>query len=646
MLNHAFPALISGGFVGVDIFFVISGYLISGHIFEALNSGTFSLLDFYIKRVRRIFPALILVLLSCLAMGWFCLFSREYAELGQLTSAGAFFLSNIVLWKTTGYFDTAASYKILLHLWSLGIEEQYYIFWPLFVLLFRRILKSIFPLILIFTIASFALNVAMVSTRPTATFYLPLTRFWELLIGVVLAYLGIFRPAAVDGLLGRFVPSRQIPTTQSVLGVLCLLYGLAALSRNNQFPGWWALLPTLGTFLLISAGPEAWINRRILSHPFPVFIGMIGYPLYLWHWPLLVFLRILSDGTPPKYIRFLAMLVAVVLAWLTYRFVEVPIRFRRVSSRSRLVLAVSLLGVLASIGVYGYAISKNPRVLSARFGGADYGVRLDALQEVNPECKKNYPFATDFCQLSHPEAPPTVALFGDSHAIHFYGAMKSYFDHRGENLLALAEGDCLPFYDVNVKVSSHQAKNCPLLNNRALDQAMGTSSIHTIILSAYSVFAVTGTNFALVDKSDDHKSLEDMRHPRERSNATIYRDGLRRTVKRALEAKKQVVFVLDTPELDFEPSSCVVHRPLSLRGNGLRQPCSMDLRTVYERQSVSRKLITDTLAEFPEVKILDPLAILCHGDICLAGMDGTAFYLDRNHLLPQGADYLVERFSW
>jgi peptidoglycan/LPS O-acetylase OafA/YrhL len=646
IVNHAFPALLPGGYVGVDIFFVISGYLISGHIFEAMQSQSFSLLDFYVKRIRRIFPSLLTVLIACLVIGWFCLFSREYVELGQLTAAGASFLANIVLWKTTGYFDTGASYKILLHLWSLGIEEQYYIVWPAFLLVFHRRLRSIFPLILVITLLSFALNVIFLPIRTTATFFSPVTRFWELLVGVILAYVTLFGFPIAGKITANRFSAEKTRNAQSIAGALLIVYSVSCLSRVTEFPGWWALLPTIGTYLLIAAGPSAWINRMILSQRLPVWIGMISYPLYLWHWPLLVFSRLLSDGTPGVGLRALAILTAGILSWLTYRFIEVPLRFGYVSPRSRLVVAGMLSGLMLLTGLYGYAVGKNKIPLSSRFPGADDGTNLSTLQEVDRNCKRKYPFSTDFCQISNEQAPPTVALLGDSHAIHFYGAMKSYFDKRNENLLALGEGDCLPFYDVDVKVTNHQAKKCPALNDPALDQATSSSSIHTIILSAYSVFAITGTGFPSMDAAGERKTLQDLQNPSERSNTTIYREGLRRTVLRAMQAGKKVLFVLDNPELDFDPSSCIVHRPFNFKEKGIRQPCGLPSVVVRDRQSLSRKLIVDTLAEFPEVKILDPLAVLCPESICLAGKDGVSFYMDRNHLSPQGADYLVERFKW
>src|SRR5262245_40012984 len=282
---HAFPSLAPGGFAGVDVFFVISGYLITGIILDDLERGRFTYRNFYWRRIRRIFPALILVLVACLALGWLVLLPDEYAQLGKHVAAGAGVVSNIALWREAGYFDSAAELKPLLHLWSLGVEEQYYLAWPLLLLLFRRHMGW---MIVALGAASFALNIWMVGTHPTAAFYLPFTRFWELLAGSYLA----------------FAVRKENPSPYfSMVGAGLIVLGFILLEPQKAFPGWWALLPVLGAALLIRAGPQGWVNRRVLAHPAMVFVGLISYPLYLWHWPLLTYARIVHGGEPPVAAR-------------------------------------------------------------------------------------------------------------------------------------------------------------------------------------------------------------------------------------------------------------------------------------------------------------------------------------------------------
>lgn len=341
---HAFPTAFPGGFVGVDIFFVISGFLISNIVFGSLDTGQFSFQQFYARRIKRIFPALMLVLFFCLAVGRLKLLADEYKELGKHISAGTGFVSNIVLWKESGYFDSAAELKPLLHLWSLGIEEQFYLLWPpLLFLAWKR--GWVGGLLITLCTASFAINIGQIKYDPVAAFYLPFSRMWELLIGCCLSYsFQVKKETAVVSVIARKLRGNA----SSVTGLVLVLCALFVLDRKTPFPGWAALLPTIGALLLISAGSEAWVNRHILSNRAFVFIGLISYPLYLWHWPLLSFAHITLSKQPPNGTVTVIVFVSVVLAWLTYRFVERPIR-RAQTFR----LPLGLVGVAAAAGCIG-----------------------------------------------------------------------------------------------------------------------------------------------------------------------------------------------------------------------------------------------------------------------------------------------------
>jgi len=266
VIYHAFPSALRGGFIGVDIFFVISGFLISGIIFDSLERNRFGFLEFYARRVRRIFPALILVLITCLAFGWSLLLANEYQALGKHVAGGATFVSNFTLWSESGYFDAAAPSKPLLHLWSLGIEEQFYLCWPLLLWLAYRNHKNFLALTLLIALASYAINIRTVYSNPVAAFYSPLSRFWELMIGGILAYLVLHKPQYVSKHSG----------VQSLTGLLLIATALFVLRDNSKFPGWWALLPTVGTFLVLSALPTAWFNRHVLSNRVLVWVGLRG----------------------------------------------------------------------------------------------------------------------------------------------------------------------------------------------------------------------------------------------------------------------------------------------------------------------------------------------------------------------------------
>ncbi len=334
VLYHAFPSLMPGGFAGVDIFFVIYGFLISGIIFKSLLNEKFSYAEFYGRRIRPIFTALAVVLAVVLIAGWFSALPIDYQQRGKHAAAGAGFVSNFAFWRESGYFD-APEMKPLLHLWSLGIEEQYYIGWPLLLaLLWRRARRPLFSVMAGIAVLSFVVNVWEVRRAPTTAFYFPFTRSWELLCGSLLAYVSLFGGGIVVHS-GRRQPGERISNVLSMAGAAFITSAFVLLNEGRAFPGWWAVLPTAGATLLIAAGPHAWINRTILSHPSMVLVGAISYPLYLWHWPLLSFHNLLGLEWSTEQLRLLKlalMTASFVAAYLTYRWVEMPIRRSRGSA--------------------------------------------------------------------------------------------------------------------------------------------------------------------------------------------------------------------------------------------------------------------------------------------------------------------------
>jgi peptidoglycan/LPS O-acetylase OafA/YrhL len=271
VLFHAFPNLAKGGFVGVDVFFVISGFLISSIILEGFAADRFSYLEFYARRIRRIFPALTVVCAISLLLGWYVLLPDEFRQLGKHTAAGAAFVSNFAFWNEAGYFSAAADTKPLLHLWSLGIEEQFYIAWPLALGLLWKWRQRLFLVTLAVAALSFAVNIATLPESPVAAFYSPLSRFWELAAGGALAQIALLRPA----LLTNFANAR------SLAGILLIAVAVFELTINSAFPGYWALLPTLGALLIISAGPDAWLNRYVLGNKIAVSVGLSSVRLKL-----------------------------------------------------------------------------------------------------------------------------------------------------------------------------------------------------------------------------------------------------------------------------------------------------------------------------------------------------------------------------
>jgi len=436
---HAAPRRVPGGFVGVDVFFVISGYLIAGLILAGLKDGTFSFGQFYGRRIRRLFPALAIVLAATLPLGWAELLPDEFASLGWYVAASAGFCTNLLANSDVGYFDGPRATKPLLHLWSLGVEEQFYIVFPTMLVVLCKWGRAAPITLAVVGVLSFAANVALVATHPPAVFYMPMTRFWEFLIGAGLAYRASRAPP-------RSGPQLSADA-KSVSGFLLVLVGVA-IAREDHFPGWMALIPTLGAVLLIAAGPEAWINRRLLAHRSAVYIGLISYPLYLWHWPLLVVGGALQTGEYSRRIG--AILLAFALAGLTYRLIERPVRQASLEVGLRKT-AAALSVCLACIAVVGVAIS----------------LRNGIPERFPPEIRElllpiaygqNWPK-----QIDHQSGPTVVAL-GDSFAGHLMAGLYKLQERRPFRVTAIGWDRCASGQ------SGDEHLPCPFLRPEAKEQ--------------------------------------------------------------------------------------------------------------------------------------------------------------------------------
>jgi peptidoglycan/LPS O-acetylase OafA/YrhL len=448
---HAFPEAMPGGFIGVDIFFVISGFLITGIIVRELDQQRFSLLGFYMRRIRRIFPALIVVLAVTLVLGWLWMLPAAYAQLSADVFASAAFVSNIALLLQSGYFGIESGKKPLLHLWSLGIEEQFYLFWPLVLMLATRLRLRILTVATVIGIASFALSVALIGSDPVATFYLPFTRAWELLAGAALACgWNQFRQTGVAS------------NWRAAIGLLLIAVAAGVLDSKSAFPGWWAALPVTGAALLLSA-PAAWGCRHLLSSPAMVRIGLISYPLYLWHWPLLVFFAIIKFAPLTLIERGLIVGLSFALAWLTYRFVEIPFRFGR-PSRLRIASLCSGMALVALAGGvivrgHGFDFRLPPQIREMT------DVRTDSSKWRVHQCLLDLSHETSFADscVDH-NRRPLILLWGDSTAGALLPGLRKAQETRDFGIAQFTSSSCIPALNIDVA----GVPNCRAINDKVL----------------------------------------------------------------------------------------------------------------------------------------------------------------------------------
>lgn len=622
---HAFPHFIKGGFIGVDIFFVISGFLISTILFENLENNTFSFSTFYKKRIKRIFPALILVLAFCLTLGWFALFPVEYKELGKHVSGGAGFISNFLLWKEAGYFDLSAESKPMLHLWSLGIEEQFYILWPLLIWLGWKLRFNLMGITIFIVLLSFVFNIKGISSDAVATFYSPQTRFWELLSGSLLAYVLLFKAK-------NFHSSSKGPALKnaaSIIGLAIIALCAFTFKKTILFPGFWALLPVLGAVLMIIAGRESLMNRLVLSHPAMIWVGLISYPLYLWHWPLLSFSYIMVGEYPNKIIRISAVLISIALAWLTYKFVEKPIRFGVFFERSRFATLPTLMLGLALCG--GYIYQQN--------GFDDRYTELTKLHELvaNPlpnvspfyDGTKYYPnLAGILLSFLSQDKEPEVLFLGDSHASHYLNAIWTQF--ASKSVMVLIQPSCLPFSSNRLM----QADGCKEKYQHVISFLQTNQSIKTIYLSSYWSYLMTGGFVA----GDGWRNAE----PLVQKDAQSFLDNARYFLNAVLKTDKEVVFLKDIPDLTFNIKRCFHVRPLDMPFMHQNKECYMDLATYKQRIKDYDKVISQLLKEFPQLKVYNPRPLFCQGEKCMARDDTLPFYANGDHLNQYGANIVLK----
>lgn len=636
VLYHAGVPHLGGGFTGVDIFFVISGYLIGGHIYSELRAGTFTFLQFYRRRAKRILPAFYVVLAFTIVMALLMLSPSEASDFARSAFAATLSASNIFFERNTSYFNPTSEFSPLLMTWSLGVEEQFYAVIPLLMVLLVRIRNSLLlPAVLSMSVISFLFSWSELSKNPEFAFFMLPTRAWELGIGVALAIAELNRK--------RSGIPRVLAQILSATGIVLMLAPIFLLSKFIPFPGPAALPSVFGTAFILMA-PVGWLNRKILSFPLLVFIGRISYSWYLWHWPILTFLRIVSGSELSRAVAFGAIAVSLAAAVISYRFIEQPLR------RSNLA-PVPLLLRYGAVTLLMLAVCMGFRKIAPALSPKPSGVE-DAVSSA---------MAHTHCLAFHDEmnlSPPcydpsgnrpSVALWGDSHSDALAPALRSIASTGGFGFVQLGHSACLPLAGAAVYQPTDplNARRCMILNRKALEILETDRRIRYVVLTGRwaDAFPRDFRSQWLITDPDRHQDASDP----DTSNAIFVR-SLEATVKGLVNAGKQVIVFEDVPNFDFDPVLRVrtSSRPLRHALAVLIGTTDSGFGPAANETSVAvaDAQLKIALSDFPKAALIDLRPSFCrNSNQCMYRDGDRIFYLDSQHLTATGAFYALRDFK-
>ena len=620
LLFHAKLPLLRGGFIGVDVFFVISGYLITRLILQQHAEGRFSLLDFYERRIRRIFPALFLVLFATIAVGAVIMLPPDLVRLGSSVTSAALFVANLHFWKQRLNYrqDNADFGEPLLHTWSLAIEEQFYLLYPIFLLVLLRLFRRPGYILIGVGLASLALSIMLSTTHPRAAFYFSFSRSWELLLGAWLATTNV----------KDFVPRSFIPALQWA-GLVMIGIAAASYDKLTPFPGFAALLPCVGTALLI-----AWshLQTRVvvaLSNPVLVWVGLISYPLYLWHLPLLVLARQYLLREPAPHEIAILYLVAVVLAAVTWHFIEKPIRARKSPLLTRHLFAtaaaVTVIAIVAGTGLrttkeFAALPADAARILAV---AKDFAPSRAACH--NWDRRRPEQFAD--CVMGDRDQPGfDFALWGDSHG----GAVAGVVDAVGRELamkgVQLTTDGCLPLLGVDV-TSNGAATDCAARNEAALTLLL-QNQVRQVILAGSWIQYLGDYTMVIRAPGWADAGLH--------STALLSRQ-LNQTINRLQASGIEVLILGPVPDIGWNVPSVLTAS--AWRGRALPDGPPFGDFMAHQR----RVLAILREAEQGGAAILYPHEQLCR-TTCIVRLDDQVLYSDNEHLSTAGANLLHPLF--
>ena len=585
ILFHAGFSVFSGGYIGVDVFFVISGYLITSIIIKDIEGNNFSLADFYERRARRILPALFFIVLLCLPFSYFWMLPAQMEEFMRSVVAVVLFSSNILFWREENYFSTVSDFKPLLHTWSLAVEEQYYLIFPIFMMAFWRLGRlRVFCMVAAAAILSLLLADFGSRAMPTATFYLAPTRAWEILAGSICAFITAYKTQRSNNFL-------------SVTGLSFIVFSIFYFDSNTPFPSTYTLFPVVGTALIILfSSNDNFVGRFLLLRPF-VGIGLISYSAYLWHQPLFAFAHLRSFTEPSFRLMALLAVASLLLAWATWHWVEQPFRRRSdpVLSTQRGVFAASCAvgGVIAAIGIAGHLgkgfdwrLNETERQL--------YATAIPSPMRDRCHFGRNSSFGVlDSCEYFDGNAD--VAIYGNSHGVELAFAIAEELRIYSRSLVQYTIGGCQAGFRRETEIY------CSEFYKTRLDHIKESPNIRNVILTFRAEISSSDVAISIVDLANH-----------------------------LLENGKNVIVVVQAPTLERDIS-------LYMKESFSTEKSNISSRRLSGWLEINDSVYASMGGLHPDVKLFDIASDFCDSSVCFAIRDHEALYFDDNHPSVYGA---------
>lgn len=630
ILYHAGISAFSGGYVGVDIFFVISGYLITGIISAEMAEGSFTISNFYVRRIKRIFPALYFMLAVSAVIAVFTLLPKHLENYGKSIIAAVFFGSNIFFWRQSGYFETAAEEKPLLHTWSLGVEEQFYIFFPLFLFwLYKRRMDIRKSILIVFSV-SFVLSVFLTPKFPESSFYLLPARAWELMLGALIA-LGV-RPKGAG---------RLTLNTMSVVGLLLICFSIFHYDRYTLFPGYAAAVPCFGAGLVIASGCAGdTLAGRLLGLRPVVFVGLLSYSLYLWHWVFISLRNYYKNLVTDSFVvsDWFIILITFIFSIISYYAVERPFRRMKFTGDRRFFAksAVFML-IFTFIGSVFYFSEGFPSRVSDEVNRITF---IENSRFRNLTCFSSDPATATYekmCRVGDGGKKPEFLLWGDSHALSLTDGIDMMAKREGFSGLFAGKSTCPPTPLVRV-TNNGATSNCRQYNDNVIKTLKEHPEIKTVIMAgAWGAYTDEDNGIVLEDVSK--KGLK-------KTNRQTFHDSLIRTVKSLEKSGINVYVVTDVPRTPFDASSELGKQQFfkSVFPDAVNE---VQAYVPFADYMDYNSFFFDVMKEAEEktsVKLISIHEVICGSSRCRLSEEGRVLYLDDNHLSRFGSEYAVGKY--